>query len=85
MIEAGIRYYLDKELKVVHLWSDCVALKMAKRYGYQGTLRIASSGEAVILDMEGYRPCHRCWKKEQYAAKKEGRRHRPGFFKEPRK
>jgi hypothetical protein len=82
---AGYRYELDTELKVAHLFMDCPALKMAKKYGYRQSKHVHTVAEAGILDVQGYRSCHKCWKKEQHLSRKDGRYPRPGFKREPRK
>lgn len=85
MDHAGLTYFLDPELKIAHLYIDCIALKNARLYQYWKKFHIYTVAEAGKLDKEGYRSCHRCWKKEVYEAGRKGRRLRPGYVKEPRK
>lgn len=76
------RYYLDPELRVIHLFTNCSGLKVAKKYGYIKNVVAHSTEDAQRLDDSG-RPCHTCWKREVVLAKKDQRRPRPGFMREP--
>jgi hypothetical protein len=81
-------YTIDHELRLIHAFGNCRAAKMAKKYNYGEDFRLATDGDADKLDellASGYRICHPCWKREAVLARKDGRRHRPGYGKEPRK
>lgn len=88
----GIRiwyYKVDPELKIIHLFGNCAGLKVAQMYNYTEEFKLKDEVDALRLDFlvekKGYTPCHVCWKREVPLARKEQRRCRPGFVREPRK
>lgn len=81
-------YRLDPELKLIHVFDNCRALRMARKYNYMTEFRLRHGDElgALALDKmlnEGWRTCHACWAREKLLAIKDKRRVRPGFKAEP--
>lgn len=80
----GYRYWVDPELKMVHLFQDCVNLKVARKYQYVQTVHVDTVAQARLLDERG-RACHLCFKREVHLARRDNRTPRPGFKKAPGK
>lgn len=79
-------YKVDPELKLIHAFYNCRALKIPIKYGYAQEITVQNEDDAERLDRlveEGYKICHTCWKREQGLATKDRRRVRPGFRREP--
>lgn len=85
------RYKLDPELRLIHIFHNCRALKVAIKYGYATEFKLKQGDELdalrldELVEKEGYRTCHACWAREQILSRKGHRRLQPGFKKEPAK
>lgn len=81
-------YRLDTELRLIHIFDNCAALKIPKKYGYVKEFKLRHGDEIGALELDtlltgGWRTCHACWAREKLLAIKDGRRVRPGFKAEP--
>ena len=88
LLQQSIYYKIDPELRIIHLFHDCSGLKAARKFNYMRELKALDDSDMVKLDdllTEGYRTCHGCWSREQMLCRKDNRRPRPGFKREPRK
>lgn len=84
----SVYYKLDSELRLIHLFNNCNALKMAIKFGYVKELVALTEEDLDRLDallQTGWRCCHTCYKREEHSARIDNRRRRPGFGKEPRR
>jgi hypothetical protein len=70
-------WWIDTELRLLHIGPDCPELKYARKYGYVETKTIHNAKEAADLDRE-FKPCPRCKKKvdREIAAANKGNRKR---------
>lgn len=54
-----LRLWIDPELRIMHIDQDCLAAKVAKKYGYLTTELVETVERAKILDTK-YKACDRC-------------------------
>jgi hypothetical protein len=80
-------YFIDPELRLIHAFKDCRAMKWAVKYKYFREVLVVTEDDAEKLDRlveQKHRTCPACFGREQALAKRDRRRPRPGFLYPPK-
>lgn len=80
-------YTIDPELRLVHAFHDCAAVKVAMKYNYAERFSVCTEDDAERMDRlmeeKNYRTCGTCYNREQMVARKDNRHPRPGYVHPP--
>lgn len=73
-------YFIDPELKLVHVENTCPEYSVAHKYRYGYSVSVGSPEQAKReIDDKGYKACPRCLKREERS-----KNPKPGFVPKPK-